>query len=394
MSGDAIPYGRQSISEEDIAAVVEALRGDWLTQGPAVPAFELAVAKRCQAAHAVAVNSATSALHLACLALGVGAGDVVWTTPNTFVATANCARQCGADIDFVDIDPATWCISPKALSDKLARARRLGERLPKVVIPVHFAGQSCDMQAIAALGTQYGFGIIEDAAHAIGGSYAEGPVGNCAYSDITVFSFHPVKIITTAEGGMALTNRPELAERMALLRSHGITRDAARMAGKPVGPWSYEQLELGYNYRMSDIHAVLGTSQLGRLDEFVARRNQLAASYDDALADLPIQRQQVPGNVVSARHLYVIRVAAEHHSPMFDALRAAGIGVNLHYIPVHLQPYYRQLGFVAGQFPEAEAHYREALSLPLYPSLGDAQLRRVAQLVRTLCLAMNADRAS
>lgn len=394
MSDGHIPYGRQTISAADIAAVVKALRSDWLTQGPAVPAFELAVAAKCNAAHAVAVNSATSALHIACLALGVGVGDVVWTTPNTFVASANCARYCGADVDFVDIDPQTWCISTVALADKLARARTNGERLPKAVIPVHFAGQSCDMMAISALAADYGFSIIEDASHAIGGSYAGGPVGNCAFSDIAVFSFHPVKIITTGEGGMALTNRPELAERMALLRSHGTTRDAAQMTAEPDGPWSYEQIELGYNYRMTDIQATLGTSQLGRLEEFVARRKLIAARYDDALADLPIQRQLVPENVVSARHLYVVRVPADQHARMFEALRAAGIGVNLHYIPVHLQPYYRRLGFEAGQFPAAEAYYREAVSLPIYPGLRDAQQRRVTRLVRTLCSELNPDFAS
>lgn len=382
MSELFIPYARQEISGVDIDAVVEVLRGDWLTQGPAVPAFEKAVANRCDALHAVAVNSATSALHIACLALNVGPGDVVWTTPNTFVASANCARYCGAAVDFVDIDAATWCMSATALAEKLANTRASGATLPKAVIPVHFAGQSCDMEAVAALGREYGFRIIEDASHAVGGRYKGQPVGDCRFSDIAVFSFHPAKIITTGEGGMALTRNAELAGRMALLRSHGITRDPAHMTCPPDGPWYYQQLELGFNYRMTDIQAALGLSQLGQLERFVGQRNELAECYDAAFSDLPVQCQKVPEDVYSARHLYVVRVPAEKHTAVFKQLRAQGVGVNLHYIPVHLQPYYRQLGFSEGQFPQAEAYYKEAISLPMYAAMTDEQQKRVCKILR------------
>lgn len=382
MSETLIPYARQEISEADIAAVVEVLRGDCLTQGPVVPAFENAVAIQSGARYAVAVNSATSALHVACLALNVGSGDVVWTTPNTFVASANCARYCGAMVDFVDIDSDTWCMSAESLAQKLENARLADAILPKVVIPVHFAGQSCDMEAIAALGLKYGFKIIEDASHAIGGRYQGRPVGDCSFSDIAVFSFHPAKIITTGEGGMALTCDSELAMRMTELRSHGITRDPTRMTSHPDGLWYYQQLELGFNYRMTDIQAALGLSQLSQLDMFVARRNVLAANYDVMLADLPIPRQVVPDDVYSARHLYVVRVPPETHTAVFTQMRAKGIGVNLHYIPVHLQPYYRQFGFSEGQFPMAESYYREAISLPMYAAMTDAQQNSVCEILR------------
>ena len=366
----------------DIEAVVQVLRSDWLTQGPSVSLYEQALARKCQANYAVAVNSATSALHIACLALGVGPGDAVWTSPNTFVASANCARYCGAMVDFVDIDPLTWCISVEKLQQKLEYYQSEGLPLPKIVIPVHLSGQSCNMRAISELGKEYGFRIIEDASHAIGGSYYNNPVGSCRYSDIAIFSFHPVKIITTGEGGMALTNDQTLANRMARLRTHGITRDPQQMTREPTGPWYYEQLELGFNYRMNDLQAALGFSQLGRLDEFVARRNELARRYDDAFACLPVRTQLFSKVVRSARHLYVIRVNAQCHRTLFETLREAGIGVNLHYMPVHMQPYYQNLGFHEGLFPESEAYGREAISLPLYPDLSEENQDYVSKTLR------------
>lgn len=380
-----IPYGRQDIRETDIDAVVEVLRSDFLTQGPAVPAFEAALAAKVGAAHAVAVNSATSALHIACLALGVGPGDVVWTSPITFVASANCALYCGASVDFVDIDPRSYNMSVAALRAKLERAAA-EDRLPKVVIPVHLCGQPCEMAEIHALGQRYGFAVIEDASHAVGGSYRGDPIGNGRYSDVTVFSFHPVKIITTAEGGMALTQREALAQRMQLLRSHGITRDPAQMSRAPDGPWYYEQVALGFNYRMTDLQAALGLSQLVRLEEYVARRHALARRYNEALADLPVVTPWQHPDSYSGLHLYVIRLQLERigrsHREVFDGLRAAGIGVNLHYIPVHTQPYYQALGFRTGQFPDAERYYAEAISLPLYPSMSDAQQAEVVAALR------------
>ncbi len=384
-----IPYGRQDISQDDIDAVVDVLRSDFLTQGPKVPEFEQQVASYTGAAHAIAVNSATSALHIACMALDVGPGDMVWTSPNSFVASANCARYCGAEVDFVDIDPNNWNLCPQKLADKLAHAEKQN-RLPKVVIPVHLCGQSCDMAAIHALAQEYGFTIIEDASHAIGGRYRDDPVGSCRYSDIVVFSFHPVKIITTAEGGMALTNNADLFERMARLRTHGITRDPAQMVNEPAGPWYYEQLELGYNYRMTDLQAALGTSQIQRLDEFVARRNELAKRYDQLLANLPIHCPTVIADAYSSWHLYPIRLQLDRikrsHREVFEALREGGIGVNLHYMPVHLQPYYRALGFEPGLFPEAEAYGRDAISLPMFPKLTEESQDQVVRLLRE-CLA-------
>jgi UDP-4-amino-4,6-dideoxy-N-acetyl-beta-L-altrosamine transaminase len=366
-----IPYGRQDISQADIDAVVEVLQSDWLTQGSAVPAFEKSVADYCGAQHGVAVNSATSALHLACLALGLGPGDRLWTTPNTFVASANCARYCGAEVDFVDIDPRTYNLSPEALAAKLEVAERSG-RLPKVVVPVDFAGQSCDMAAIRALADRYGFRIIEDSSHAIGGRYQGEPIGGCRHADITVFSFHPVKIITTGEGGMALTNSPDLAERMRRLRSHGIERHAATQARE--GPWYYEQIELGFNYRMTDMQAALGLSQLLRLDAFVARRHALADRYDRLLAGLPLRRPFRAPTAHSAFHLYVIALDnVQHRCAIFETLRAADIGVNVHYIPVHTQPYYRSLGFGPGDCPNAEAYYAGAISLPMYAGLTETE---------------------
>lgn len=366
-----IPYGRQDISEEDIEAVAAVLRSDYLTTGPVVPRFEAAVAARCGAAHAVAVNSATSALHIACAALDLGPGDALWTVPNTFVASANAGRYCGADVDFVDIDAETFCMDPAALEAKLEATPP--ERRPKVVVPVHLTGRSAPMAAIGALAGRYGFRVVEDASHAIGATHAGRPVGACAHSDIAVFSFHPVKIVTTAEGGMAMTNDPALAARMARLRSHGITREPAEMTEPSHGPWYYQQVDLGWNYRLTDMQAALGLSQLDRLDGFVARRNALADRYDRLLAGLPVATPARDPQGVSAFHLYVIRVAPAVHRAVFDGLRDRGIGVQLHYIPVHLQPYYRAFGFGPGDFPVSEAYYARAISLPLYPGLTESQ---------------------
>lgn len=373
-----IPYGRQDITAEDIGAVEAVLRSDYLTQGPAIPAFEAAVAQACQVPHAVAVHSATAALHLAYLALGLGPGDTVWTSPNTFVATANAALYCGADVDFVDIDPETLNLSVPALAQRLEQAAVAG-RLPKIVTPVHFAGQSCAMQDIRALAQRYGFAVVEDASHAIGGRYLDEPIGNCRYSDITVFSFHPVKIVTTAEGGLATTRDA----RLELLRSHGITRDAARMENPVDGPWYYEQIELGFNYRMTDLQAALGRSQMTRLQAYVERRHVLARRYDEALHGLPLERVTRRADNHSALHLYPIRLHdASRRRAVFEGLRADGIGVNVHYIPVHLQPVYRRRGFARGQFPVAEAYYDGAISLPLFPRLGDDDQHFVIERLR------------
>ncbi len=376
-----IPYGRQSISAEDIAAVEAVLRSDFLTQGPAVPAFESVLASYCGARHAVAVNSATSALHIACLALDLGPGDLLWTSPNTFVASANCALYCGADVDFVDIDPQTYNLCTQRLAEKLERAKARG-RLPKVVVAVHFSGQSCDMAAIGELAQRYGFAVIEDASHAIGARYGEAPVGNCRHSSMTVFSFHPVKIVTTAEGGLITTQDDALAQRLQRLRSHGITRDPAQMEAVPEGPWYYEQVELGYNYRMTDMQAALGSSQMTRLDAFISRRRELAARYDRLLADLPLVRPAQASGQESAWHLYVVQSTDVPRASLFERLRAEGIGVNVHYIPVHLQPHYRRLGFRPGDFPQAEAYYARAVSLPMYAGLSDEQQDRVVAALR------------
>lgn len=380
-----IPYGRQFISEADIQAVIDVLRSDFLTQGPVIPAFEQAMAEYCGAAHAVSVNSATSALHIACLAVGVGNGDLVWTSPVSFVASANCALYCGADIDFVDIDPMTYNLSTEALAEKLALAERNG-RLPKVLIPVHLAGQPCDMEGINALRKRYGFKVIEDASHAVGGKYLGEYIGNCSYSDITIFSFHPVKIITTGEGGMAMTNDPQLARRMQLLRSHGITRDTSEMTRNPDGPWYYQQIDLGYNYRMTDIQAALGLSQMRRLDEFVSSRQAIANQYDELLRDLPLETPWMHPEGYSAFHLYVIRLKLSEltktHREVFEGLRSMGIGVNLHYMPIYLQPYYAALGFKRGYCPEAERYYSEAMSIPMYPGLMEAEQQRVVDSLR------------
>lgn len=371
-----IPYGRQDINEADIQAVIDVLTSDFLTQGPAVPVFEKTISDYCGVQYAVAVNSATSALHIACLALGVGNGDLVWTTPVTFVASANCVLYCGANIDFVDIDPSTYNMNTEDLEEKLFIARQ-ANNLPKVVIPVHLSGQPCDIQRIHELSLQYGFKIIEDASHAIGGKYQGEPVGNCRYSDITVFSFHPVKIITTAEGGMALTNNQELADKMMLLRSHGITRDPDLMTHESDGAWYYQQIDLGFNYRMTDMQAALGVNQMQRLDQFVKRRHELAENYDSSLAGLPLTLPWQHSDSYSGFHLYVIRLQLDKvqktQREIFSALRHKNIGVNLHYIPVHLQPYYQNMGFAEGDFPEAENYYKEAISIPLYPNMSGEQ---------------------
>jgi UDP-4-amino-4,6-dideoxy-N-acetyl-beta-L-altrosamine transaminase len=371
-----IPYGRQDISDEDVAAVVAALRSDFITQGPAIDAFEKALAAYVGAKQAVAVCNATAALHIAYLALGLVPGDRLWTVPNTFVATANAARYCGAEVDFVDISADTYLMDVEALSNRLAKAKRQG-RLPKIVAPVHFAGQSCDMRAIRALADDYGFKIVEDAAHAIGADYLDGKVGDCRYSDLCVFSFHPVKIITTAEGGVVTANDPQLAIRLRELRSHGTTRDPARMEGPSEGAWYYQQIDLGLNYRMTDLQAALGSSQMRRIDSFVARRRALAARYDEKLVGLPLFPPAQSPDGKSAYHLYPIQLDLESigrtRREVFDDLRAAGIGVNVHYIPVHLQPYYRRRGFKAGDYPVAERYYERALSVPLFAGMTDAE---------------------
>ncbi len=380
-----IPYGRQDITQADIDAVVSVLQSDFLTQGPMVPRFEQSVAQHVGASHALAMNSATSALHVACLALGLGNGDWLWTTPITFVASANCGLYCGARVDFVDIDPRTYNLCPQALARKLEQAERDG-KLPKVVVAVHLCGQPCDMLAIHALAQRYGFKIIEDASHAIGGKYQGEFIGNCRYSDITVFSFHPVKIITTAEGGMALTNNAELANKMALLRSHGITRDPAQMTHAADGPWYYQQIDLGFNYRMTELQAALGVTQMERLDQFVARRHQLAQRYDDLLSELPVTTPWQHPDSYSGLHLYVIRLQlgriTKTHRQVFEALRERGIGVNLHYIPVHTQPYYQRMGLGSGDFPEAERYYAEAISLPMFQTMTEAQQDEVIAALR------------
>ncbi len=384
-----IPYGRQDISQQDIEAVINVLKSDFLTQGPQVPAFEHSVKQACGSDYGIAVNSATSALHIACLALELGEGDWLWTTPNTFVASANCGLYCGAEVDFVDIDSQTYNMCAKELEEKLIRAEQ-SDKLPKIVVPVHFSGQPCDMETIHNLSKKYGFKIIEDASHAIGGKYKGEPIGNCRYSDITVFSFHPVKIVTTAEGGMAMTNSLELATKLELLRSHGITRDTSLMTKTADGPWYYEQINLGLNYRMTDLQAALGVSQMQRLDSFVTKRHDLAQRYNELLKDLPITLPWQHDDSYSGLHLYVIRLQLDKidktHLEVFEGMRAAGILVNLHYIPVHMQPYYQELGFEVGQFPQAEQYYKEAISIPMFPTMTDEQQNEVVNKLKELLI--------
>lgn len=391
MATQFIPYGRQHITQADIDAVVSVLNSDFLTQGPQVPAFEKRVADYTGAKFGVAVNSATSALHIACLALGLGKGDWLWTSPITFVASANCGLYCGANVDFVDIDPVTLNMSVVALEAKLKIAKQQN-RLPKIVVPVHFTGEPCDMAKIHELSQQYGFHIIEDASHAIGAKYQETYVGSCEYSDITVFSFHPVKIVTTAEGGLATTNCQVLAEKMQLLRSHGVTRDADKLQGKADGSWYYQQIDLGFNYRMTELQGALGVSQMSNLDNFVARRHALAKRYDELLNELPIILPYRNAANYSGLHLYPIQVKDEcgkTRKQVFDSLRAQNIGVNVHYIPVHTQPYYQAMGFSQGDFPYAERYYQQAISLPLYYDLTeDMQDQVVAALKLALQKAL------
>ena len=381
----SIPYGRQDITQSDIDAVVSVLQSDFLTHGPMVPKFERAVASYSGAKYALAVNSATSALHISCLALGLGPGDWLWTSPITFVASANCGLYCGAQVDFVDIDPRTYNLCPAALERKLIAAEQSG-RLPKVVVAVHLCGQSCDMQAIHTLAQRYGVKLIEDASHAIGGGYKGNPIGNCKYSDITVFSFHPVKIITTAEGGMALTNNSELANKMALFRSHGITRNPEQMTHEADGPWYYQQIDLGYNYRMTELQAALGVAQMHRLDDFITRRHQLARRYDEQFAKFPVTTPWQHPDSYSGLHLYPIRLKLEKisksHLNVFEFLQAQGIGVNLHYIPVHIQPYFQKMGFKVGDFPEAERYYAESISLPMFQTLTEGQQNQVIDALK------------
>ncbi len=378
-----IPYGRQWISEDDIAAVVDVLRSDLITQGPVTDRFEQVVAEYCGAKYAVAVANGTAALHLACMSLGLGPGGLLWTSPITFVASANCALYVGADVDFVDIDPLTLNMSVEALAAKLEEAEKVG-RLPDVVVPVHFAGASCDIAGIRALADRYGFKILEDAAHGIGGSYRDKHIGSCEYSDVTTFSFHPVKIITTGEGGLVLTNDERIAERARLLHTHGITRDPSQMRGEPDGPWYYQQVALGYNFRITDIQAALGVSQLSRVDEFVSRRNEIAQAYLEAFRDLPVRCQDVPADTRSSYHLFTAELEKHDRSAVYDRLRELGVGSAVHYIPVHLQPYYRDLGFKPGDFPNAEAYYCRVVTLPMYPMMTDADVQTVIDVMTTV----------
>jgi len=382
-----IPYGKQDINQSDIEAVIAVLKSDFLTQGPQVPLFEKNVSNYCNAQYGVAVNSATSALHIACLALGLGKDDWLWTSPNSFVASANCGLYCGAKVDFVDIDPKTYNLSVEELKKKLIQAKK-DNKLPKIVIPVHFAGQSCDMQSIHKLSKEYGFKILEDASHAIGGKYLDKPIGGCQYSDITVFSFHPVKIITTAEGGLATTNQKELAEKMQLFRAHGITREPKLMTKKTEGGWYYQQVELGFNYRMNDLQAALGIAQMKRLDKFITIRHSLKQRYDELLKDLPLITPAQSSDSYSSLHLYPVQLKLEQlskaHNQIFDELRKNGVGVNLHYIPIHMQPYFQNMGFKKGNFPIVEDYYSRAISIPIYQGLTTELQDKVVAVLKKI----------
>jgi UDP-4-amino-4,6-dideoxy-N-acetyl-beta-L-altrosamine transaminase len=382
-----IPYGKQDINQSDIEAVIEVLKSDFLTQGPQVPLFEKNVSNYCNAQYGVAVNSATSALHVACLALGLGKDDWLWTSPNSFVASANCGLYCGAKVDFVDIDPKTYNLSVEELKKKLIQAKK-DNKLPKIVIPVHFAGQSCDMQSIHKLSKEYGFKILEDASHAIGGKYLDKPIGGCQYSDITVFSFHPVKIITTAEGGLATTNQKELAEKMQLFRAHGITREPKLMTKKTEGGWYYQQVELGFNYRMNDLQAALGIAQMKRLDKFITIRHLLKQRYHELLKDLSLITPAQSSDSYSSLHLYPVQLKLEQlsksHNQIFDELRKNGVGVNLHYIPIHMQPYFQNMGFKKGNFPIVENYYSRAISIPIYQGLTTELQDKVVAVLKKI----------
>jgi UDP-4-amino-4,6-dideoxy-N-acetyl-beta-L-altrosamine transaminase len=384
-----IPYGKQDINQSDIEAVIAVLKSDFLTQGPQVPLFEKNVSNYCNAQYGVAVNSATSALHVACLALGLGKDDWLWTSPNSFVASANCGLYCGAKVDFVDIDPKTYNLSVEELKKKLIQAKK-DNKLPKIVIPVHFAGQSCDMQSIHKLSKEYGFKILEDASHAIGGKYLDKPIGGCQYSDITVFSFHPVKIITTAEGGLATTNQKELAEKMQLFRAHGITREPKLMTKKTEGGWYYQQVELGFNYRMNDLQAALGIAQMKRLEKFITIRHSLKKRYDELLKDLPLITPAQSSDSYSSLHLYPVQLKLEQlskaHNQIFDELRKNGVGVNLHYIPIHMQPYFQNMGFKKGNFPIVEDYYSRAISIPIYQGLTTELQNKVVKVLKDLLI--------
>ncbi|MDC3397663.1 UDP-4-amino-4,6-dideoxy-N-acetyl-beta-L-altrosamine transaminase [Candidatus Pelagibacter ubique] len=386
---DMIPYGKQDINQSDIEAVVAVLKSDFLTQGPQVPLFEKNVSNYCNAQYGVAVNSATSALHIACLALGLSKDDWLWTSPNSFVASANCALYCGAKVDFVDIDPKTCNLSVEELKKKLIQAKK-NNKLPKIVIPVHFAGQSCDMQSIYKLSQEFGFKIIEDASHAIGGKYLNKPIGGCQFSDITVFSFHPVKIITTAEGGLATTNQQDLAEKMQLFRAHGITRDSKLMTKETEGGWYYQQVELGFNYRMNDLQAALGITQMKRLDKFITIRHSLKQRYHELLKDLPLITPTQSSDSYSSLHLYPVQLKLEQISKtqnqIFDELRKSGVGVNLHYIPIHMQPYYQNIGFKKGDFPKVEDYYSRAISIPIYQGLTFEYQDKVVKALKELLI--------
>ena len=385
-----IPYGKQSINKSDINAVIDVLKSDFLTQGPQVPLFEKKVSSYCQVAYGVAVNSATSALHIACLALGLRKGDWLWTSPNSFVASANCGLYCGASVDFVDIDPLTYNMSVIELEKKLIKAKK-EKKLPKVIIPVHFAGQSCDMKGIYSLSKEYGFNIIEDASHAIGGKYLNQPIGSCKYSDITVFSFHPVKIITTAEGGLATTNSKDIADKMQLSRSHGINRNKYQMSGKAEGAWYYQQVDLGFNYRMTELHAALGISQILRLDKFVEKRHKLRERYDSLLSKLPLLKPYQDKNCYSSVHLYPIQIDFKKLNKtrefFFNSLKSRGIGVNVHYIPIHTHPYYQNIGFKKGEYPNSEKYYSNAISIPLNQSMNFKQQDKVINALEELLVA-------